>query len=192
MTITKQIMTNQIRSYSSNPLNSYPILRMDGTRIKQIERMSTDRNKCIIAMATLINTNTNLKFTTMKHEKITAKIIKAYYQVYNQLGYGFLEKVYENALMIELQKMNLQCCKQYPINVYYDEQMVGKYYADILIQDSVIVEIKACSCLLLEHEAQLLNYLKGTNVEVGLLFNFGVKAEFKRKLFDNKYKMNIK
>lgn len=122
----------------------------------------------------------------MKHEEITSKIIKAFFHVYNHLGYGFLEKVYENALMIELQKMGLQCCKQYPINVYYDNELVGKYYADILVNNSVIIEIKACTCLMMEHEAQLFHYLKSTEIEVGLLLNFGTKAEFKRKLFDNK------
>lgn len=123
----------------------------------------------------------------MKHQEITSKIIKAYYLVYNQLGYGFLEKVYENALMIELQKMNLQCCKQHPIDVYYDEQLIGKYYANIIVNDFIIIELKAQKCLCPEHEAQLINYLKATKIEVGLLLNFGLKAEFKRKIFENKF-----
>ena len=122
----------------------------------------------------------------MKHQEITQKIIHAFYQVYNQLGYGFLEKVYEKALMIELQKMGLHCNRQYPIDVYYDNQIVGKYYADIIVNELVIIELKASSGLTIENEAQLVNYLKATNIEIGLLLNFGTKAEFKRKIFENK------
>lgn len=122
------------------------------------------------------------------HSDITSKIIKAYYNVYNKLGYGFLEKVYENALIIELKKFELQCQKQTPIKVFYDAENVGEYFADIIVNDCVILELKAAESLNEEHEAQLVNYLRATNIEVGLLLNFGKEAEFKRKAFSNNYK----
>lgn len=122
------------------------------------------------------------------HSNITSTIIKAYYNVYNKLGYGFLEKVYERALILEMKKFDLICEKQKAINVFYDEECVGEYYADIIVNDSVIIELKATECLLEEHEAQLINYLRATNIEVGLLLNFGKEAEFKRKAFNNQYK----
>lgn len=117
--------------------------------------------------------------------KLTEKIIRVFYRVYNKLGYGFLEKVYENAMMIEFRKEGVSAVAQSPIKVLYEEAIVGKYYADILVSTKVIVEIKAAKNLLIEHEAQLLNYLKATDVEVGLLLNFGPKPQVKRKVFDN-------
>ncbi|MDP8226846.1 MAG: GxxExxY protein [Candidatus Celaenobacter polaris] len=124
----------------------------------------------------------------MKHEELSSKIIQTFYKVYNMLGYGFLEKVYENAMMIELKKMGLDCKNQFPIQVLYDNEIVGEYYADILIEEKIIVELKATKTLTKQDEAQLLAYLTATNVEVGLLLNFGEKPEFKRKIFDNEYK----
>jgi len=121
----------------------------------------------------------------LKHNEITDKIIKAFYQVYNTLGYGFLEKVYENALIIELKKLGLIVIAQHSIQVYYDNAVVGDYFADILVENTVIIEIKAAKAIILEHEAQLLNYLRATQLEVGLILNFGPKAEFSRKAFDN-------
>ena len=126
------------------------------------------------------------------HSALTSTIIKAYYNVYNSLGYGFLEKVYENAMMIELKKFDLKCEKQVSVTVFYDSEKVGEYYADIVVNDSVIIELKACEYLLEEHEAQLLNYLRATDIEVGLLLNFGKEAEFKRKAFSNIYKNHNK
>lgn len=105
--------------------------------------------------------------------------------MYNQLGYGFLEKVYVNALLIELEKFHLPVKTQCPLRVFYDEKIIGEYFADLLVNEVVIVEVKAAKALTLDHEAQLLNYLKATDCEVGLLLNFGPKAEFKRKAFDN-------
>ncbi len=122
------------------------------------------------------------------HSDITALIIKAFYKVYNKLGFGFLEKVYENALLLELQKLELSVVAQFPIIVYYDGIEVGYYVADILVNDCVIVEIKAKEDLVEAHEAQLTNYLRATNIEVGLLLNFGKKAKFKRKVFSSKFK----
>ncbi|MCX6159692.1 MAG: GxxExxY protein [Ignavibacteriae bacterium] len=123
--------------------------------------------------------------TELLHSKETEIIIAAFYKVYNTLGFGFLEKVYENSLCNELQKSNLSVIKQYPINVYYDDQVVGEYFADLLIDKKIIVEIKTAKSLCQENEYQLINYLKATGIEVGLLLNFGEKAEFRRKIFTN-------
>lgn len=124
----------------------------------------------------------------MKHEELTEQIIKAFYKIYNTLGYGFLEKVYENALYIELSNMNFSVQKQQPIPVFYEGDEVGLYYADLVVEELVIVELKAAESIANEHYIQLLNYLKATNMEVGLLLNFGKKPEIKRKIFDNEYK----
>jgi GxxExxY protein len=123
-----------------------------------------------------------------KHTDITDKIIAAFYTVYNTLGYGFLEKVYRNAMAIELTKQGINVRPEAEINVYYDGQLVGEYKADLLVAEAVIVELKAVRQLAEDHEAQLLNYLKATPYEVGLLLNFGPKPEIKRKAFDNSRK----
>ena len=120
-----------------------------------------------------------------KYKELTEKIIKIFYRVYNNLGYGFLEKVYENAMMIEFKKEGIFAVAQFAIKVFYEGEVIGEYYADILVDNKVIVEIKAAKHLVEENEAQLLNYLKATDIEVGLLLNFGIKPEFKRKAFDN-------
>ena len=121
-----------------------------------------------------------------KYSEITGKIIKAFYKVYNTLGYGFLEKVYQNALFIELVAMDLFVEKQKQIKVYYESKEVGEYFADLIVDRCVIVELKAAETLCEEHEFQLINYLKATEIEVGLLLNFGKKPEFRRKVFSNK------
>ncbi|HEY1114173.1 MAG TPA: GxxExxY protein [Chitinophagaceae bacterium] len=122
------------------------------------------------------------------HSNITSRIIKAYYTVFNKMGYGFLEKVYENALLIELRKAGLSCKAQMPIKVYYDQVEVGYYLTDIIVDHKVIIEIKAAESLCEEHEVQLVNYLRATDIEVGILLNFGKQAEFKRKVFCQEYK----
>lgn len=119
-------------------------------------------------------------------EELTSKVIGAYYNVFNTLGYGFLEKVYENALCLELKKAGIIYANQYPIEVFYENQKVGTYFADILVHDQLIIELKAAESLREEHELQLINYLRATNIEVGLLLNFGKKPEFRRKIFSNK------
>jgi GxxExxY protein len=121
----------------------------------------------------------------MLHEEITDAIIKAFYHVYNTLGYGFLEKVYENALAVTLRKWGLTVVQQQQITVYFEGERVGEYFADLLVVERVIVEIKAVDSLCQAHEAQLLNYLKATDIEVGLLLNFGPKAQMRRKIFTN-------
>ncbi len=120
-----------------------------------------------------------------KHSDLTKKIIGIFYDVYNELGYGFSEKVYENAIAIRLRKLGLIVKQQVPITVYFDGQVVGAYVADLWVNDVVLLELKAVRKLTPAHEAQLLNYLKATDIEVGLVLNFGPKAEFIRKVLDN-------
>ena len=118
-----------------------------------------------------------------QQSELTGQIIGAFYDVYNQLGYGFLEKVYENALVHELRKRGHRVLQQAPIEVLYDEQVVGQYYADLLVDDAVIVELKAASAIVEEHDAQLINYLKAGKIDVGLLLNFGPKPTMRRKIY---------
>ena len=122
------------------------------------------------------------------HKELTDRILKAYFDVYNELGYGFLEKVYQNALFIELKSREFKVVAQKQIKVNYKAYEVGEYYADIIVDDLVILELKAADFLAKEFEAQLINYLRGTNIEVGLLLNFGKKPEFIRKVYENKRK----
>jgi GxxExxY protein len=117
------------------------------------------------------------------HSELTDKIINSAYDVYNQLGYGFMEKVYENAMMIKLPQKGLVVVQQAPINVYFEDKRVGEYAADILVNSKVILELKAVSSLSKAHEVQLVNYLKATGVKVGLLINFGEKLKIIRRVF---------
>jgi len=126
-----------------------------------------------------------------KHSELTEKVIGAFYKVYNTLGYGFSEKVYENALVIELKKLGLDTEQQAPIEVFYDGQTIGEYVADVLVEDQVLLELKAVRTLTDEHSAQLLSNLKATTIEVGLLLNFGPKAQVIRKVFDNQLKGSL-
>jgi GxxExxY protein len=122
------------------------------------------------------------------HAEVTDRIIKAFFHVYNTLGYGFLEKVYENALALTLHKWGLKAEQQVPIEVHFEGQRVGEYFADVRVADCVILELKAAEAIGEAHEAQLLNYLKATDVEVGLVLSFGPKPEFRRKVFANERK----
>ena len=122
----------------------------------------------------------------MLHEEITDKIIKCYYEVYNALGYGFLEKVYENAMVIKLRSEGFTCLQQCPVEVFFMGEVVGSYNADIIVNGKIIIEIKAGdSADIPAHEYQLINYLKATEIEVGLLLFFGKNAVVKRKIFSN-------
>ncbi|RZJ67524.1 MAG: GxxExxY protein [Flavobacterium sp.] len=123
---------------------------------------------------------------------MTSKIIQSYYQVYNELGYGFLERVYQNALFLELKANGLTVEANKKIRVFYKGCEVGFYIADMIVNDTVILELKACEYLVEEFEFQLLNYLKATECEVGLLLNFGKEAAFKRKIFHNNLKKHLK
>ncbi len=127
----------------------------------------------------------NADFEDFKYKELTEMIIKVFYRVYNKLGYGFLEKVYENAMMKELKREKIPAISQSAIKVVYEDEIIGEYFADILVDNKVIVEIKAAKSLAIENEAQLLNYLKATDIEIGLLLNYGPKPDFKRKVFDN-------
>jgi len=122
------------------------------------------------------------------HKELTEEILNVFYAVYNELGYGFLEKVYQNSLYIELKSRGFKVEAQKQIRVNYKGFEVGEYYADIVVDDLVILELKAAECLVKEFEAQLINYLRGTNIEVGLLLNFGKKPEFIRKVYENRRK----
>jgi GxxExxY protein len=120
----------------------------------------------------------------LKYGELTEQIIGAFYSVYNTLGYGFLEKVYVRALAIELGKIGLPVQLEKPMVVYYNDTIIGEYYADIIVCDCVIIEVKAAKHLNIDHEAQLLNYLKASRLEIGLLLNFGPKPEVKRRIFN--------
>lgn len=124
------------------------------------------------------------------HKETTNAILRAFYAVYNTLGYGFLEKVYENALAHELAKQGMQVQQQMPIRVYYDGQVMGEYFADLLVEERVIVELKATEGIIPRHGAQLLNYLKATDIEVGLLLSFGPEPKFQRKILTKEHKKN--
>jgi GxxExxY protein len=130
----------------------------------------------------------NFSAPLYKHSELTEKIIGAFYAVYSALGYGFLENVYVKALIIELKRRGLTVNDELPIHVYYLGELIGEYYADIVVNELIILEIKAVKALATEHEAQLLNYLKATPYEVGLLLNFGPKPETKRRSFDHSRK----
>ena len=122
----------------------------------------------------------------MLHRKLTGRIIKAFYEVYNELGTEFLESIYENAFYLVLGENGMTVEKQMPITVYFRGKIVGNYKADLVVEDKVLIELKAIRTILPEHEAQIINYLKATKVDIGLLMNFGNKPEFKRFIFDKK------
>lgn len=117
------------------------------------------------------------------HKELSNQIINIFYEVYNNLGYGFLEKVYQNAMYLELISRGFEVHAQKQIKVYYKDKKVGEYYADLVVNDSIILELKASEVLVYENELQLLNYLRATDVEVGLLLNFGKSPQFKRMIF---------
>jgi len=117
------------------------------------------------------------------HGELSEKIIAASYQVHKELGCGFLEKVYKNALAIQLQETEIKCDVEVPLKVLYHEKVVGDYYADMIVDEKIIVEVKAVNKLESVHEVQLVNYLKATGINVGLLINFGKSVEVKRRIF---------
>lgn len=134
----------------------------------------------------------NTKNSEAKHKDLTDQIINAFFQVYNTLGYGFPEKIYENAMLIELRKRGLKVEQQPKIKVYYEGELVGEFEADLIVVDAVIVELKAVDQLHPKYEAQLLSYLKSTIYEVGLLLNFGPRPQIDRKVYDNERKGSLK
>ncbi len=120
-----------------------------------------------------------------KYNELTEQIIKVFFDVYNELGFGFLEKVYQNAMYIELKSRGFKVEAQKQIKVHFKNYEVGEYFSDLIVNETVILELKAAEGIVEAHENQLVNYLRATNIEVGLLLNFGKKPEFRRKLFDN-------
>ena len=124
----------------------------------------------------------------LKHQKLTYRIIGVFYEVYNELGHGFLESVYQKSLGLALQAAGFEARWPIDIPVWFRGHQVGSFEGDMLVERSVLLELKAVRALDGSHQAQLLNYLRATDIEVGLLLNFGVKPEFKRLLFDNSRK----
>ncbi len=121
----------------------------------------------------------------LKHRELTEKIIGVYYEVYNELGHGFLESVYETAFEIALKSKGIAVLRQIEVPVWFRGQKIGDFTADMLVEKFVLLELKAGRALVAAHEAQLLNYLRATEIEVGMLFSFGLKPEFKRLAYDN-------
>jgi GxxExxY protein len=124
----------------------------------------------------------------LKYIDVTEKIIGTFYDVYNELGYGFLESVYEESLVIALREAGLVVNRQVSVPVWFRSQKVGEFRADVTLENCVLLELKCAKCLDSAHEAQILHYLKSTDIEVGLLLNFGLKPQFRRLLFDNERK----
>ena len=120
----------------------------------------------------------------MKHEEVTERVVAAFYHVYNTLGWGFLERVYHNSLKYELEKRGLKVASQARFEVFYDGVPMGEFFTDLLVEDCVILELKSAEGIAPEHEAQLLNYLRASNIDVGLLLNFGPKPQIRRKIYD--------
>ena len=126
-----------------------------------------------------------------KHSELTGKILGAFFQLHKEMGYGFSEKVYQAALALLLEEFGMKVLQQVPLRVYFHGKVVGEYVADMLINNVVLLELKAVEKLNSAHDAQLLNYLKATEIEVGLLLNFGPQAEFHRKIYDNARKGSL-
>ena len=127
----------------------------------------------------------------MIDEELTGRIIKIFYKVYNTLGYGFIESVYHNAMILELVRNGIKVETEMPIAVHYEDKLVGTFSADLLVERKIILELKSTEGLNIAHEAQLTNYLRATEIELGFLFNFGRQAEFKRKYFSNEKKHRV-
>jgi GxxExxY protein len=125
------------------------------------------------------------------HAETTGQLIELFYYVYKSLGYGFLESVYSKAMMAAGRKRGMEIERHVWIDVHFDGAIIGRYQTDLIVNNCVIVELKSASSLAPEHQAQLLNYLKATKYEVGLLFNFGPKAQYKRMVFDNARKGSL-
>jgi GxxExxY protein len=122
---------------------------------------------------------------SLKHHELTEKVIGVFYEVYNELGSGFLESVYEQSLAIALSQAGIRVERQVPIEVRFRGQQVGDFRADLLVDGRVLLELKAARTIDQAHEKQLLNYLRATNIEVGLLLNFGLKPQFRRLVYEN-------
>ena len=122
------------------------------------------------------------------HTQLTEQIIGAFYAVYNELGYGFLEKVYQNAMFLELQSRGLDVVAKCQLSVYFKGKKVGEYYPDLIVNEMVIIELKSAETIADAFEAQMLNYLRSSRIEVGLLLNFGKTPQVRRKIYENRKK----
>lgn len=129
---------------------------------------------------------------TGKHSDISEKIIKVFFDVHNELGFGFSEKVYQKAFGIALRDAGMKVDEQVPIKVYFRGHLVGNFFADMIVNDLILLELKTAEAIIDEYEAQLLHYLKATEIEVGYVLNFGKSANFKRKIFDNERKRSLR
>jgi GxxExxY protein len=127
----------------------------------------------------------NAPISVLKHSELTEKIIGVFYDVYSELGHGFLESTYAEALVVALEQSGLSTAREVPVPVWFRGRKVGQYYADMIVGGVVLLELKAARTLESAHEAQLLHYLRATEIEVGLLLNFGLGPQFRRLLFDN-------
>jgi len=121
----------------------------------------------------------------LKHSELTEKIIGVFYDVYNELGHGFLESTYAEAMVVALEEAGFVVAREVPVPVWFRGRKVGQYFADLLVGSTVLLELKAGRNLESAHEAQLLHYLRATEIEVGILLNFGLRPQFRRLLFDN-------
>ena len=126
----------------------------------------------------------------LKHGELTQRIIGVFFEVYNELGHGFLESVYEKSFALALTASGLQVLTRIEVPVWFRGQRVGDFEADMLVERRVLIELKAGRGLDPAHEAQLLNYLRATEIEVGILFGFGIRPEFKRLAYDNRRKQH--
>lgn len=126
-----------------------------------------------------------------KHSDLSEKIIKVFYEIHNELGYGFSERIYQKAFGIALRQIGFKIEEQIPIKVYFRGHEIGEYFADMIVNDVILLELKAVGQIVDEHEAQLLNYLKSTKIEVGYVMNFGKSTTFKRKVLDNDRKGSL-
>jgi GxxExxY protein len=126
--------------------------------------------------------------TNLKHSALTAQIIRVFYDVYNELGHGFLESTYAGAMVVALEEAGLKASREFSVPVWFRGRKVGQYFADFVVDNTILLELKAARSLEPAHEAQLLHYLRATNIEVGLLLNFGLRPQFRRLLFDNERK----
>jgi GxxExxY protein len=124
----------------------------------------------------------------LKHSDLTEKVIGVFYDVYNELGHGFLESTYAQAMVVALEESGLSSMREVPVPVWFRGRKVGQYYADLIVEGVVLLDLKAARTLESAHEAQLLHYLRATEIEVGLLLNFGLRPQFRRLLFDNERK----
>ncbi|HTW59350.1 MAG TPA: GxxExxY protein [Terriglobales bacterium] len=144
-------------------------------------RIVTDKIFSGSVDSTVMNTSSS----GLKHSELTDKIIGVFYDVYNELGYGFLESTYAEAMVMALAQSGLTAVREVPVPVWFRGEKVGQYFADLLVDRTILLELKAARSIESAHEAQLLHYLRATEIEVGLLLNFGLRPQFRRLLFDN-------